>query len=98
MEKADPLELFNACLGIIEQTPDDKEAERVLHVAISFLQMAEEEFARRSAPDFKSASTAHDWHARHVELIRRHALMAAVSRASPRPTREFGFHKMRGPP
>jgi hypothetical protein len=47
MEKRDPLELLSECLSIIEQTPDDKEAERILLFAFGLLQMADEEFQDR---------------------------------------------------
>jgi hypothetical protein len=57
MAKPDPLERFNECLSIIQKTRDDKEAARVVLVAIGFLRMADEEFARYSAPEFEPAST-----------------------------------------
>jgi hypothetical protein len=58
MSRPDALGLFNECLSIVEQTTDDKAAERVLPIAFRLLQMAEEEVGLAFQPDSKSASTA----------------------------------------
>jgi hypothetical protein len=50
MSNPDALDLYNECLIIAEQTTDDRTAERVLLIACRLLQMADEDFARHSAP------------------------------------------------
>ena len=50
MSNPDVLDLYNECLSIVEQTTDDRTAERVLLIACRLLQMADEDFARHSAP------------------------------------------------
>jgi hypothetical protein len=45
----DVLDLYNKCLGIVEETADDRTAERVLLIACRLLQMADEDFARHCA-------------------------------------------------
>jgi hypothetical protein len=49
MSHPDALDLYNECLSIVEETTDDRTAERVLLIAVRLLQMADEDFARRLA-------------------------------------------------
>ena len=49
MPNSDALDLYNECLSIVEETTDDRTAERVLLIACRLLQMADEDFARHCA-------------------------------------------------
>jgi hypothetical protein len=51
MSHPDALDLYNECLSIVEETTDDRTAERVLLIAVRLLQMADEDFARRLAAE-----------------------------------------------
>jgi hypothetical protein len=55
MGKPNPSDL-NECLSIIERTPDEKEAERVLLFALGLLQMADDEFEDREGVGDKVAT------------------------------------------
>jgi hypothetical protein len=59
MPNPDVLDLYNECLSIVEETTDDRTAERVLLIACRLLQMADEDFARHRAAELKN-STAND--------------------------------------
>ena len=54
MSHLDVLDLYNDCLSIVEETTDDRTAERVLLIAVRLLQMADEDFARHCTPAHKS--------------------------------------------
>jgi hypothetical protein len=60
MSHPDALDLYNECLSIVEETTDDRAAERVLLIAVRLLQMADEDFARRLASEFKAANDIED--------------------------------------
>jgi hypothetical protein len=60
MSHPDTLDLYNECLSIVEETTDDRTAERVLLIAVRLLQMADEDFARRLASEFKAANDIED--------------------------------------
>jgi hypothetical protein len=57
MSHPDALDLYNECLSIVEETTDDRTAERVLLIAVRLLQLADEDFARhlaqKAANDFE---------------------------------------------
>jgi hypothetical protein len=58
----DVLDPYNKCPGIVEETVDDRTAERVLLIACRLLQMADEDFARHCAAELKnSAANDIDW-------------------------------------
>jgi hypothetical protein len=60
MSHSDALDLYNECLSIVEETTDDRTAERVLLIAVRLLQMADEDFARRLAAEVKAANDIED--------------------------------------
>jgi hypothetical protein len=60
MSHPDALDLYNECLSIVEQTTDDRTAERVFLIAFRLLQMADEEFARHCASELKKSTAAND--------------------------------------
>jgi hypothetical protein len=62
MSHPDALDLYNECLSIVEQTTDDRTAERVFLIAFRLLQMADEEFARHCASELKKSAAANDMH------------------------------------
>jgi hypothetical protein len=64
MAHPDTLDLYNECLSIVEETTDDRTAERVLLIAVRLLQMADEEFAHHCPPELHSAANDIDWPAR----------------------------------
>jgi hypothetical protein len=61
MSHPDALDLYNECLSIVEQTTDDRTAERVLLIAFRLLQMADEDFARHCSSELKPAANNIDW-------------------------------------
>jgi hypothetical protein len=48
MSRPDLLDLYNECLSVVEETTDDRTAERVVLIAARILHMADEDFARHS--------------------------------------------------
>jgi hypothetical protein len=76
MSHPDALDLYNECLSIVEQTTDDRTAERVLLVACRLLQMADEDFARRCASEPNSAPSDTDWPARQDPATKQSQLSA----------------------
>ena len=61
MSHPDALDLYNECLSIVEETTDDRTAERVLLIAVRLLQMADEDFARRLAALWLPCSPGCSW-------------------------------------
>jgi hypothetical protein len=62
MSNPDALDLYNECLSIVEETTDDRTAERVLLIACRLLQMEDEDFARHCDAELKnSAANDIDW-------------------------------------
>jgi hypothetical protein len=49
MSQPDLLDLYNECLRIVEETTDDRTAERMVLIAARIFQMADEDFARHCA-------------------------------------------------
>jgi hypothetical protein len=62
MSRPDVLDLYNECLSIVEETTDDRTAERALLIACRLLQMADEDFARHC--ERHEAANDIDWPAR----------------------------------
>jgi hypothetical protein len=75
MTNPDMLDLYNECLSIVEETTDDRTAERVLLIACRLLQMADEDFARHCAIVDRPAATPEPFGAlplsRHLREVRR---------------------------
>jgi hypothetical protein len=62
MASPDALDLYNEYLSIVEETTDDRTAERVLLIAFRLLQIAEDDFARHA--ELHEAAKNFDWPAR----------------------------------
>ena len=61
MSRPDVLDLYNDCLSIVENTTDDRTAQRVLLIAFRLLQMADKDFACRWNSELSSAANDFDW-------------------------------------
>ena len=75
MTNPDVLDLYNECLSIVEETTDDRTAERVLLIACRLLQMADEDFERHCELGGRGAATPEPFgglpQSRHLPEVRR---------------------------